>query len=445
MKLFRHLLFMIFFVCISLPVQAETGFEMDQLSSLFEQYKRNQAYQYASQYLAEQEGDPYFDYYYGVSAIDSGFASQGVFALERVLLVFPEDPVARLELARGYFILEEYARSRQEFEDVLQASPPDSVRQTADLYLKKIRRKEERYRTTLSGFVELGAGRDTNVNSAPDDASGFFLTPDFASLKLEDNFYRVAANFNVAHPFSPGWLVNFSATGDFKKNQEFDLFDTTTGTIVTGLAYRTRANRYSADIIAQEFQLDGSSYRSMLGLNLGWEYTSSELSSFSAGFQYARLEYDIFSILNSDLISLNFGYTHQFSVQFAPVFFSNFRLGTENAKSDSIAAQTNTERDLYSIRLGLALSLSPGFVLQSSFGLQNSKYGAGQFNITDGQIGINPVVRKDDFYSADISLLWLLNQDWRIDTRISYIENVSNILIREYDRTLFSLNLSYVY
>ena len=29
-----------------------------------------------------------------------------------------------LELARGYFILEEYARSRQEFETVMQANPP---------------------------------------------------------------------------------------------------------------------------------------------------------------------------------------------------------------------------------------------------------------------------------------------------------------------------------
>jgi hypothetical protein len=419
---------------------------MKQLSSLFEKFQRKQAYSYANQYLAEQEGDPYFDYYYGVSAIDSGFASQGVFALERVLLTFPEDPVARLELARGYFILEEYSRSRQEFEDVLEtANPPDSVKQTAKLYLERIRKNEERYKTTLSGFVELGAGHDTNVNSAPDDASGFIGDPLFESLELEDGFYSVAGNFNIAHPFSPGWLVNVSVSANLKKNLDFSQFDTTTATAMTGIAYTTRASKYSVDITAQEFLLDGDSYRNLLGLSLGWNYTNSELSSFSTSLQYVRLEYDTVSILDSDLVSLNLGYTHQFSARFAPVFFSNLKLGAEMAKSDLAAAKANTERDIYSLRLGLALSLSTKFVLQSSIGLQNSQYDTEQLNVVTGAIASNLVTRSDDFYSADINLFWLLNQDWRVDTRASYSNNVSNITNREYDRTLFSVNLSYSY
>ena len=40
------------------------------------------------------EGDGNFDYIYGVAAIDTGHASEGVFALERVLIQFPGDSKA---------------------------------------------------------------------------------------------------------------------------------------------------------------------------------------------------------------------------------------------------------------------------------------------------------------------------------------------------------------
>ena len=437
MRPVRYLLFTIMLLLPSLPVLAANNFDMQQLSSLFDKYKRKQAYDYASRYLAEQEGEPYFDYYYGVSAIDSGFASQGVFALERVLLVYPEDPVARLELARGYFVLQEFARSRQEFEDVLSTDPPDGVKRTAYLYLDKIRLEEARYKTTVSGFVELGAGYDSNVNSAPVD--GFFNgIPDPDSVEQQDAFYNAAGQFKVEHPFSPGWKLNLIATGVLKKNQDFDQFDTLTGILQTGISLRSASSLYNLDLVAQEFQLDGDSYRSLVGTNFGWKYDISEMSNFTTSLQYAQLEYDEFSILDSDLVTLNLGYTRQFQVALAPVFFSNLKLGMEQAKSDEAAAQSDTERDIYSLRLGVALSLSPKFVLQASAGLQNSMY-AGEQTFGD------PVKRKDDFTNADINLLWLINHEWRLDTRISYVKNTSNVDIREYDRLLSSINLNYTY
>ena len=437
MKSPAKMLIVTLFLCLSLPAVA-ASFDMKQLSSLFDLYKRKQAYDYASNYLSEQEGNPYFDYYYGVSAIDSGFASQGVFALERMLLIFPQDPVARLELARGYFVLKEYARSRQEFEEVLAMNPPDSVKRTTYLYLDKIRLEEARYKTTVSGFAEVGAGYDTNVNSAPGDNFNGALTPD--SLEQEDNYYNVAAQFQVVHPFSPGWKLNLIATGVLKKNQAMTAFDTLTGVLQTGISLNSASSLYNFDIVAQEFQLDGNSYRSMLGANLGWKYDISEMSNFTTSLQYADLKYEIFPVLDASLMTFNLGYTQQFSVSLAPVFFSNLKLGMENAASDSVAAQSDTERNIYSLRMGVALSLSPNFVVQTAAGWQNSQY-AGEQTIP-AFIGLT---RKDDFVSADLSLLWLITHKWRLDTRISYVKNTSNIQLREYDRLLTSINLNYNY
>lgn len=436
MPLFRPLILIILSSCLVFNVQAKDAFDMTRLSSLFDTYKRKQAYRYASEYLAEQEGDPYFDYYYGVSAIDAGFASQGVFALERVLLVFPQDHVARLELARGYFVLEEYPRARQEFEAVLATDPPDSVKRTAYLYLDKIRLEEARYKTTISGFAEIGAGYDTNVNSAPGDDFNGTLTAQ--STEQEDNFYNLVGQFKIEHPFSPGWKANLIATGVLKKNQDLDAFDTLTANLQAGVSLRSESSLYNLDLVAQEFQLDGESYRQLLGLNVGWKYDISELSNLTTSVQFAQLNYDEFPVLDSDLYTVNIGYTQQFAVSMSPVFFSNLKLGMEDAKSDDETAQANTERDIYSLRLGLALSLSPEFVLQTAVGIQNSKYKGPNVLISGDR-------RQDDFVNADLNLLWLIDHRWRLDTRIAYVDNTSNVELREYDRLLTSLNLNYNY
>ena len=420
---------------MSSSVLAKTDFDLNQMKDMFNKYQRQQAYNYASQYLSELEGDPYFDYYYGVSAIDAGFASQGVFALERVLMQFPQDHVARLELARGYFILEEFARSRQEFEAVLKTNPPDGVKRTAYLYLDRIRLEEARYKTTISGFVELGAGYDSNVNSAPGDTFNGLLTPE--STSQEDGFYNLSGSAQLAYPFAPGWKLNIVGIGSLKKNQDFSEYDTTTGTLQTGVSLKTKASQYNLDLVAQTFLLDGQSYRTLTGANAGWVYQITEQSSFTSSFQFARLSYDTYSILDSDLMTLNLGYSKEFSARLAPVFFSNLKLGNENAKSDSAGAEANTSRDIYSLRLGVALSFSSRFIMQAAIGSQGSRYKGEQITVPVG------IKRKDTYNTADLSLFWVLNKDWRVDTRIAYSKNDSNVPLREYDRLLASINANY--
>ena len=431
----RFILLAVLLLSSSFQVLAAEAFDMEKMKDMFNKYQRKQAYEYASEYLDSMEGDPYFDYFYGVSAIDAGHASEGVFALERVLMQFPDDPVARLELARGYFILEEYARARQEFEAVLESDPPEGVKRTAYLYLDRIRVQEARYRTTLSGFVELGGGYDSNVNSAPGGTFDGLLTPD--STAKEDGFYNLAGTARLGVPFAPGWKFNLLGTGILKKNQDYSQFDTITGTAQAGISLNTKASLYNLDLVAQEFMLDGDSYRSLLGANAGWKYNSSEKSSFTTSLQYARLSYDIYSILDSDLVTLNMGYSHEFTASMAPVLFANVQLGNEKAKSDSQQAEANTSRNIASLRLGMAVSLSPQFVTQFALGAQGSNYKGEQLTEPVG------VKRKDTYYTADLNLFWLLNRNWRVDTRISYSDNTSNVPIREYDRLLASINVNY--
>src|SRR3954469_8746323 len=90
----------------------------DDLKSLVEQGKSKEAYELGSQH-PEQLGNPDFDFFFGMAATDAGHAGEGVLALERYLVRFPDVPAARVELARAYFVLGEDARAREEFQNVL--------------------------------------------------------------------------------------------------------------------------------------------------------------------------------------------------------------------------------------------------------------------------------------------------------------------------------------
>src|SRR5688572_10316100 len=137
---------------------------VDEVRTLLEQGRAAEAYALGRRH-PEELGKPDFDFYYGVAAVDSGHAGEGVLALERYVIQFPDNDRARLELARGYFVLGELVRAREEFETVARKNPPPAVQATIDRFMDSIRAQETRYSTTATAYIEIGGGYDSNVNS----------------------------------------------------------------------------------------------------------------------------------------------------------------------------------------------------------------------------------------------------------------------------------------
>lgn len=88
---------------ISGLIDQELPVAVSNMKSLIEQGRFGEAFNLGLRHDF-LSGDPRYDYYYGVAAIKSGRAALGVLALERLLLSNPENDLARLELARGYFV-----------------------------------------------------------------------------------------------------------------------------------------------------------------------------------------------------------------------------------------------------------------------------------------------------------------------------------------------------
>ncbi len=162
----RHASIAAIAVCSSAFAIAALAAPVDDLRTAVEAGDSAAAYaRYCATSIDVAERPPEFDLWCGVAAVDIGRSGEGVLALERYVLQFPEDARARLELARAYFYAGDDVRSREEFEAVARGQPPPEVQAGIDRYLAALTDREARYRGRRTAFVELGGGYDSNANA----------------------------------------------------------------------------------------------------------------------------------------------------------------------------------------------------------------------------------------------------------------------------------------
>ena len=115
-----------------------TPADLTQAEALVREGRAAAAYALLQPKEADSAGDPDFDYWLGISALESGRPDKASIALERVLIVNPDFAAARLDLARAYFALNDYERARLEFKTVLEQDPPESARETIQRYMAEM-------------------------------------------------------------------------------------------------------------------------------------------------------------------------------------------------------------------------------------------------------------------------------------------------------------------
>ena len=141
--------------------------------------------------------------------------------LQQLLAGNPSLHRARLELARVYYLSEDYPAARREAQRVLDdPNTPPSVRTTVLAFLAQINEDEKRYaqRHQWTPSIYAGLMYDSNVNIGPSsdiiDIGGlpFVVTPD----SQEQSDFAWVVNPAISHVYNPG--IQFNAgehTGNF--------------------------------------------------------------------------------------------------------------------------------------------------------------------------------------------------------------------------------------
>lgn len=440
-------------VCCSVAWSAPA----DEVRSLMEQNKVQEAYQ-LSRASPEQLGDPTFDFFYGIAAIDAGHAGEGVLALERYILTYPDNGDARFQLARGYFVLGEDQRARDEFEALLPKSTGEQ-KVAVERYLDAIRTRESRYQPTAKVYMEAGLGMDTNINAGLGDGAtpqipGLGTLPAVSSNSIsareQDTFMTGSAGIQGNYPIAPG-LSLYGAAG-FDARRHFgntnDVFDQHSLGTTGGISYLKEKNLYKAGVFLSQSWVDNQSYVLSYGLSGEWNHQIDQFNRFSIGAQLALFEYDnmnvylnkdktggtVLSVLTdrkSEFVGISGAWSHALMMPTQPIISVSANYGEDRNQRN----RNDLSRDITGARVSLALTPVERWGLSAGVGYQESKH---QAIFTTGSVN-----RHDNTWSLDGSLSYFYTKQLSVRVEAQIVEQTSNIGLFRYGREVLAVKTRY--
>jgi hypothetical protein len=394
---------------------------------------------YARCATLDAQADPGIDLWCGIAAVDMGHPGEGLLALERHVLRFPDDARGRLELARAYYYGGDNARARAEFERVARLDPPPEVVAAINRYLDAIAIREAQYLPTAFGYVEVGAGYDSNANAGVGSAAislpllGPVKVPP-AGVAQGSAFGWLAAGAQGSYPIAPGVALFGAVNGNGTYYSDASEFNLANVAAAGGVSYQADRNWYAMSLAAGEILLDGSKYRTSTGVGLEWRRTLSPEATFSLAPQYARLDYAGNNFVwNSDFFALAAHYRQAWLANWQPVLNASAWYGDDHNRE----GRPDLGRNIYGISADVTVSPNPLWALNAAVSYAQSDY--------DGPIPLIEVTRQDRNFTAGVGAVYLISRGWSVRGEYQYIRNDSNIDLYTYSRQVVAVKLRYEY
>ena len=409
----------------------------DELRKLLEQGKHEEAYRIAKTTPLEL-GNPAFDFYFGVAAVNSGKASEGVLALERYLLNFPDSQTARLELARGYFLLKDDGRARDEFDAILATKPPADISKVIGDYLAVINARDARHKTTYAFSIELGGGRDSNVQSGVSDPN--ITLPIFGDITLADTsvaigdrFSNVALAGRVSVPVRANWSVFAQLGVDLRKYRTAETYDQNSYAAATGFALSRDQALYKLTLGKSTQTLDNTRYRDTWSLGADYGRQLENAGVLTVGAQFAKFGYEgDNAIRDADYYALQAGYRHLFSGAARTEIDASMSVASEKLTRDGFEALS---RNLLGGRFGVNMSPFSAWTVGAGVTYLKSNYRA--------EDPLLLVTRRDEYIAYDLSVNFTFAPQWSARGEYLVSHNKSNLALYEYKRRIGQVKLRY--
>ncbi len=416
-------------MCASTVVCAQSLTE--QAVTHIEAGRHEAAYQLLSAQEGERAGDPQFDLLLGISALETGRHTLAVFALERVLAVQPDNLRARAEIGRAYLALGESAGARRELAAVRGRDVPPEVARSIDRLLSAIDRAPDAGKPSFSGFIEVAAGRDTNVNSA--SSLSAVAVPGLGAFELDPGsqsrsawFSSAAGGANVRVPLNREWAFLAGASGAGRFNGGESRFDTTAADGNGGVAWTRGRNRVTAALQLGMFEVDHDKLRDYTGGSLQWQHTHDARNQTTLFAQQSRLRYEG----SNDVRDVNrniygVGHAHVLPND-RTMLFGSFYLGAETGRNDLPSGVNVAANDVMGFRVGAQYMLDERWMFFGALSHETREYE-----------DADPVflrVRDDTLTSLHLGASYALAKQWLLTPSLSFTRNDSSINLNEYRR-----------
>ena len=424
---------------------AENGSPNAEMDDLIASGEFQQAFDLGAASLDEWEGDPYFDFLFGLAALESGSPNESVFALERVAATATDSVLrerARLELARAYFVTNNLTAADNLFNLVLENNPPLNVQQNIEAFLQLIETRRSAQRATFNWTLSSSVGSDNNINSAT--SIGLIDTPligevelDQGGQQIEDDFSNSTISMVYSYPFTRDRSVDVIVNLAHLDNLTTDQFDI--DSVRGELAYKwgNSTNRFKHGISFTDVNLDGIGFQEALALDSSWQRAGNSGWYQTLAASYSQIRYDTGNggdlndlrdvnqiLITGGLTKIAGAFTHSLNLYYADEEPENPNGGEHNG------------REFAGLAYSLLYRLNARHTSYLRASIQDVEHDSEHPVFFD-------TVRSDDNKSITIGWFWQLGRRLMLTGDVTYTDNSSNIELFDYSRFKFQAGFRY--
>jgi outer membrane protein len=406
--------------------------------ALLREGKAQEAWDLLAPLEARHAGEPDFDYLLAVSALESGRPDRATFVLERVLALNPGHVAARLEMARAYFSLRDFERAEREFNVVLRGDPSAETRALVQSYKARMPAAAATPGGRLSGYVEAGFGRDTNVPAATAQSSIFVpafaaeFIPDALFARRADDFMQIGAGVDYVRPLDRALTLVGGADVQQRGYSDLDAFDFRSmdlhGEVLHQLNDR---DRIQYQLRHNDYALDHARFRRMQSIVSQWSRNFGQRARIAVsghGYRIRYLQPDVQSS-SSDLLAAGVNGAFMLHERTRTIGVAGMYLGFDNAVSD----RADGDRRVSGVSLGLQRAVADrveAFVnatmVFSDYADENPAFG---------------IRRSDRQRDLSAGLAWDFADGWSLRPQVTHTRNRSNVQLNDYRRTEASVTV----
>ncbi len=385
----------------------------------------------------ELKGNPEFDYYFGVAAIESGRAGAGVRSLEAYLSRFPRNGDARMRLALGYLELGDEARGRAELLRALETEPQANAREVIENYLDQLRVREPRERSNAKLYAEAGAGTDGKLVAGVPSAALELPLPGNVPLPSgvadrRGDFTSYAAGGTLTRPLARGATM-FGAVALESRNvaSQRDT-DFARAGAAGGASIARGSDLYRVALAQSTLWIGGARLRSTAGVNGQWHHGLDELRRVQVSALWARENYfGAAAPRGADYAGLGLDYRQLIIQAWRPVLTLGASLGDEH----NTEHRPDLGRSLYGLHAGIEIAPAARWGLSARLSYLESRY--------DGPDPVAGGTRTDRYAQLDAAATYLLDRSWSMRGEVTLADNSSSLAPYGYTRALGAVKLRY--
>jgi hypothetical protein len=422
---------------VSIPANAAAPRpEFQSLQQALDRAHYAKAWQQAQALNDRYEGDAYFDYLYGLAALENQQLDYALLALKRAVTHDPQLVRARLELARTYVLLNNLPAALSEFKEALEFPLPAPVRRNVQAQIQELATPTATSASAWQSSMNLAIGHDNNVNLGLSNASISLpifgeVTLDKASVRQDSMFSEWGAQlgYNRVQDPKQAWLINSRISS--KHYPHASAYHTQELGIQAGKFFIDGAKRYQLGLNLQALHLNNQAYSYSKALEAGLNYQLATDKNWLSGLSWTKTDYQQTSHQNQNNQTIQF--SQQYQIQ-------QGSLGEQwgVAISHEIPARTRfnyLNRDVLS--LGYGLSQTWNSRQSSSLGINLQR------RINQAEDLSYKTKRKDTRLTLQLSHQMQLTNKTTLFTHIGYMDNLSNLELYNSKKAFIKLGLTH--